>query len=64
MKEKTIPTSIRLKATTKKQLEEIATLLNCSLSQLISSTIEIGLAFVDSQAKKIGEQNGKQQNIQ
>ena len=57
MKEKTTPTSIRLKATTKKELEEIATFLNCSLSQLISATIEMGLAFVDGQLKKEGEKN-------
>ena len=56
-KQKTIPTSVRLKASTKKQLEEIANFLNCSVSQLISATIEMGLAFVDGQIKKEGEKN-------
>ena len=56
-KQKTIPTSVRLKPSTKKQLEEIANFLNCSVSQLISATIEMGLAFVDGQIKKEEEKN-------
>lgn len=56
-KQKTIPTSVRLKPSTKKQLEEIAQFLNCSVSQLIAATIEMGLAFVDGQIKKEGEKN-------
>lgn len=56
-KQKTIPTSVRLKPSTKEQLEEIANFLNCSVSQLISATIEMGLAFVDGQIKKEGKKN-------
>ena len=56
-KNKTIPTSVRLKPSTKEQLEEIANVLNCSVSQLISATIEMGLAFVGSQIHKEGEKD-------
>lgn len=57
-KEKTIATSIRIKETTKKQLEEMATFLGVSVNKLISTTIEIGMVFANAQLKKEkGEKN-------
>ena len=51
-KQKTYPTSIRLKETTKKELEEMATFLGVSLNKLISTIIEIGIIFANSQIEK------------
>ena len=51
-KEKTVATSIRIKESTKNQLEEMATFLGVSCNKLISTTIEIGMIFANSQIKK------------
>lgn len=60
-KEKTIATSIRIKESTKKQLEEMATFLGVSCNKLIATTIEIGMIFANSQIKK---ENGEKNELQ